>query len=91
MNYLDQAVLMTESDYTTTTIWQKTLGRPANDRNANPRARLHGSFLRFRERVQWLAGLIAKDMPFYTVHDISNLDGLWEVADTIAGGNTQKT
>jgi histidine kinase/DNA gyrase B/HSP90-like ATPase len=81
---------MTESDYTTTTIWQKTLGRRANDRHANPRARLHGSFLRFRERVQWLVSLIATDMPFYTVHDISHLDGLWEVADTIAGEKYSK-
>jgi histidine kinase/DNA gyrase B/HSP90-like ATPase len=47
-------------------------------------------FLRFRERVAWLVSLIAKEMPFYTVHDISHLDGLWEVADTIAGNDYAK-
>jgi hypothetical protein len=51
---------MTESDYTTTTLWQKTLGVRAKDRQAEPRARLHESFLRFRERAKWLVSLIPR-------------------------------
>src|SRR5262249_7880713 len=36
-----------------------------------------------RERVKPLAARIRQDMPGYTVHDISHLDALWEIASLI--------
>lgn len=77
--------LMTKADFTAAMIWQKTLGLRSNDRYVDARLRLRESFLRFRERVATLVRFIAKDMPTNTVHDISHLDSLWEVADTVAG------
>jgi hypothetical protein len=43
--------------------------------------------MNFRERVAMLAGEIHKDLPEYTVHDITHLDALWEMADIIAGSD----
>lgn len=40
----------------------------------------------FRENVAALVSSIAADMPGYTVHDISHLDALWEIASLIAPG-----
>lgn len=39
----------------------------------------------FRERSSVLAGEIHRDLADFTVHDISHIDALWELADTIAG------
>jgi hypothetical protein len=41
--------------------------------------------MRFREQAGVLAGEIARDLPDRTVHDISHLDALWGIADTIIG------
>ena len=49
------------------------------------RARLKVSLQSFRERVGQLIGFIPRDMPGYTVHDLTHLDALWEMADVIVG------
>jgi hypothetical protein len=38
-----------------------------------------------RERAVPIAQRIAADLPEYTLHDISHLDALWEIADLIVG------
>ena len=78
---------MTQLEFTTSPIWLRTLAHQENDPYEGPRTRLRETFLRVREKVEWLVSLISKDMPYYTVHDISHLDALWEIADTIAGDN----
>jgi hypothetical protein len=47
--------------------------------------RLRETLFRFRERAATLAGEIHRDLPDFTVHDITHLDALWEMADLIAG------
>jgi hypothetical protein len=55
------------------------------DPHAEPRKRLLDALLQMRERAKMLAGEIHRDLPDYTVHDITHLDALWEMADLIAG------
>ncbi|CDZ64356.1 Hypothetical protein, partial CDS, partial [Neorhizobium galegae bv. orientalis] len=38
-----------------------------------------------RSRVEPLVARVLRDMPGYTVHDISHLDALWETASLVAG------
>src|SRR5882762_6200874 len=67
-------------------LWRKSLAPQAGlDKLADVRERLRTAFLRFRERAALLAAEIARDLPDYTVHDITHLDSLWHLADLITG------
>lgn len=69
-----------------TSLWKTTLGiQNEGDSDSIPRERLRKSFLSFRDRVALLANEIHRHLPDYTVHDITHLDALWEMADIIAG------
>ncbi|HEX8198493.1 MAG TPA: ATP-binding protein [Pyrinomonadaceae bacterium] len=69
-----------------TNLWKKTLAeQEQNDSDKDARQRLRNVYLRFRERVTYLAGEIHRHLPDYTVHDITHLDALWEMTDIIAG------
>ena len=48
-------------------------------------ARLATSLRGIRDKVRQLASRIAGSLPGLTIHDISHLDALWDVAGTIAG------
>ncbi len=72
--------------FTETQLFRRTLAeQPAPDEAAVPRARLRQALFQFRERAKTLAGEIHRDLPDFTVHDITHLDALWEMADLIAG------
>lgn len=68
------------STWETTPLWNRTL---AGDEPAVERLRT--AYRGMRERVAPLAAEIHRDLPSYTVHDVSHLDALWEVAGTIVG------
>jgi hypothetical protein len=59
--------------------------QPSPDPHAEPRERLWNALRQFRERAATLANEIHRDLPDFTVHDITHLDALWEMADLIAG------
>jgi hypothetical protein len=46
---------------------------------------LRSAFLAFREHAKEVAEAIARDYPGLTVHDITHIDALWEVATRIVG------
>lgn len=72
--------------YERTTLWSATLApRPEPDPDAAERGRLQHAFERFRERASVLAGEIPQDLRDFTVHDLTHIDALWEVASLIAG------
>ena len=72
--------------FESTGLWKSTLAaRTATDDNSEVRDRLRSAYLGFRERAALLAAEIARDLPDYTVHDISHIDALWGLADLIAG------
>ena len=73
-------------DYTETSLFQRTLAAPrGQDKDAAPRKRLRDALSGLRDRATVLAGEIDRDLPGLTVHDITHLDALWEMADLIAG------
>jgi Histidine kinase-, DNA gyrase B-, and HSP90-like ATPase len=77
-----------------TRLWKTTLARRSEsdtDLSPDPRERLRVAFLAFRDRAQVLAAEINRDLPEFTVHDISHVDALWEMTDLVAGSNYELT
>jgi hypothetical protein len=73
-------------------LWRKTLGTQGEtDKSADVREGLRSAYLKFRERAALLAAEISRDLPDYTVHDVTHLDSLWHLADLIVGPNVTLT
>jgi hypothetical protein len=69
-----------------TRLWVTTLApQPGPDPHSKARERLRDAYLHFRERVATLTAEIPRDLPDFTVHDVTHLDALWEMASLIAG------
>lgn len=62
-------------------LWKTTLGLTENQ----DIERLRNSFLDFRRKVEPLIKNIETELPGLTIHDITHVDSLWEVADQIIG------
>ena len=71
--------------YERTRAWQTALAPRADDPDERPRDRLRVAFRSMRDKAATLAGEIARDLPDYTVHDVTHLDALWELVDLIGG------
>ena len=69
---------------TNTQLWKATLGIEGSTYQTAIN-RLRNSFVDFREKVTTLASEISRNLPEYTVHDITHIDALWEMADCILG------
>ena len=74
-----------------TGLWSRTLAAKPRDQFSKEREGLRSAFFSFRERAAMLAAEIARDLPDYTVHDITHLDALWQMADLIAGPDYELT
>jgi len=69
-----------------TRLWQITLAVQSEpDPEHQQRMKLRETFYSFRERAEMLAGEISHDLPDFTVHDISHIDALWEMAQLVTG------
>jgi hypothetical protein len=72
-----------------TNLWKKTLADSKGAKNSDPgqsfRSKLREAFLRFRERAAILAGEIPLDLKHLTVHDMTHIDSLWQIADKVVG------
>jgi hypothetical protein len=78
--------------FETSRLWKCSLAPQAgSDKFSEVRETLRSGYMRFRERAAMLAAEIARDLPDYTVHDISHIDSLWHLADLIAGENINLT
>jgi len=73
------------------TLWLTTLSDAVQHPHAAERERLRSSFVSFRQRAALLATEIGKDLPSLTIHDITHLDALWEVASQITGAEYSLT
>lgn len=76
---------MTTLSYERTRAWKTSLASRPDDLDEAPRERLRVGFRRMRDKAATLAGEIARDLPDYTVHDVTHLDALWELVDLIGG------
>lgn len=78
--------------YEQTSIWQRTLGKQLEpDTNKKERELLRIEFENFRERAKLLAAEIARNLPEFTVHDITHIDALWETAELVTKDKFQLT
>jgi hypothetical protein len=71
--------------FETTHLWKTSLAPQADDEFREHREQLRAAYLSFRKRASLLAAEIARDLPDYTIHDISHSDTLWRMADLITG------
>ncbi|MEU9912271.1 ATP-binding protein [Streptomyces sp. NPDC051001] len=76
---------MSEHDYTSTSLWRKTLAARPGDAHADQRERLRTSYVELRRKAATLLQENARSMPDFTVHDITHVDALWETADLVCG------
>src|SRR5437879_5711003 len=76
---------MNAAELERTPLWKRTLAPRRRDPNADARELLRSAFLLFRERAAIIANDIARDLPEYTVHDVTHLDAVWQTADLIGG------
>lgn len=67
------------NNYQDTNTWKKILGDGIE--NKEECALLKVGFEKFRDNAKLLASEIASNLPNYTVHDISHIDALWDMAD----------
>jgi hypothetical protein len=78
--------------FESTSLWTRTLAaRSEPDEFRQERERLRTAFTSLRERAALLAAEIARDLPDYTVHDITHLDALWHLTDLIGGSEYDLT
>ena len=54
-----------------------------------PRDRFRLALQSARDKARVLAGEIPSSLPHFTQHDVSHMDALWELADVIAGEDTE--
>ena len=66
----------------TSSLWQRSFGENGRDPSVE---RLVASLRDVRRRAALLTSRIASALPGLTLHDVSHLDALWDVADVIAG------
>jgi hypothetical protein len=76
-------------DFTFTNLWTSSLQEREHDKYESHRGRLRSAYLRFREHPAIVAAEIPQDLRDFTVHDITHLDALWEMADLICGADSQ--
>lgn len=66
-------------------LWKLTLGKKGKGEDQEPLERLRSAFNTFRANCEVLAADITNDLPYFTVHDITHIDSLWEMAGLIVG------
>lgn len=75
-----------------TSLFAKTLkSQGGDDPDAGARDLLRTTLLKMRERAHFLVSFIPTDIPGLTVHDVSHLDALWDMAAKIAGDDYDLT
>lgn len=71
--------------YEETSLWKDSLGVASDAPYAKERERLRSAYHAFRQRAAMVAAEIPQDLREFTVHDVTHLDALWEMADLICG------
>ncbi|WP_114422852.1 ATP-binding protein [Nocardioides houyundeii] len=71
--------------YEETRLWTESLADRDQDPYAKQRVKLSAAYHNFRERAALVAAEIPQELREFTVHDVTHLDALWELADQVAG------
>ena len=78
-------MLELSADLSNSPLWRATLAERSGDEAPGQRERLRAAFVRFRANAADLATEIRRDLPYLTVHDVTHLDGLWDIASIVVG------
>ncbi|MCY9695001.1 HD domain-containing protein [Paenibacillus alginolyticus] len=70
-------------------LWRATLGEYTESSQSSFIEKLRVSLESFRKNCEILAVQIGNDLPHFTVHDITHIDSLWEIASLIVGHKYQ--
>lgn len=71
-----------------TPLWQESLAKQLSNKDLEKdREFFRVNFESFRANAGLLAAEISRDLPDFTVHDITHLDALWEMASIICGSD----
>jgi hypothetical protein len=73
------------SSFEQAALWRRTLALQKKDEQGGAREKLRVALLRMRDKAVQLVQLIPPDCHGLTVHDVTHLDALWEMADLITG------
>ncbi len=79
------------TNFTKTSVYSNALVNRSHGVDKGQQAVLQEALNKFRERAQTVAGDINRSLPEFTVHDISHLDALWEMADLVVGDSQDLT
>jgi hypothetical protein len=71
-------------DYQKSSLWQTAFAE-TGDGFDKQRIAIAQAYEEFREQVGLLLAKIQQDLPWLTIHDITHVDALWEIASAIAG------
>ena len=84
LRHLDAMRKQEKPNVESSELWQRGFRDEGTNKNVS---RLVTSLRLIRRNVKVLTSRIAASLPELTIHDISHLDALWEVADVVAGGD----
>jgi hypothetical protein len=68
-----------------TTLWKLAFEEARSDATAEEQRYLAERYAAMRKRAEVLVKKIAADLPHMTVHDVTHLDALWDMASIAAG------
>src|SRR5579862_6210090 len=74
---------MSLSGPSNTILWKRAFEDPRDDASSDEQSYFRLHLEEMRERAKVLVTRIARDIPEYTVHDVTHLDALWETASLI--------
>lgn len=72
-------------DFKETTLWKASFVDSRADSTQDEQTALSNHYLAMRSRATALTAKIARDLPHMTVHDVTHLDALWEMASVACG------
>jgi hypothetical protein len=78
--------LSTHSNFQQTWLWRHAFVHVSSEASSEEQAYFSDRYLAMREKVGRLLTLIPVSMPDLTVHDMTHLDALWEMASMAAEG-----
>src|SRR5262245_50741172 len=83
--------MLAAPDFRHTWLWRQAFVVPQAGIIPEDQEFFRDRLLSVRERVGLLVSRIAADMPDFTVHDLTHLDALWEMASIVSEGAIQLT
>jgi hypothetical protein len=75
------------ASYESTSLWQSSLATQIDDQYEKERETFRNSYESFRTKAGILGAEIARDLPDFTVHDVTHLDALWDMASIVCGSD----